>query len=84
MMLTMLRRCLEATVVLLCSGGLLPSWAQASQGATPVAVVHEEWIPMPDGVRLAVNLLTRGDDWKTHRSPVILEYLPYRKDEWSI
>ena len=39
---------------------------------------------MADGVRLAVNLLTRGGDWKTHRSPVILEYLPYRKDDWSI
>ena len=39
---------------------------------------------MPDGVRLATNLLTNGKDWKTHRSPVILEYLPYRKDDWSM
>jgi uncharacterized protein len=39
---------------------------------------------MPDGLRLAANLLTNGGDWKTHPSPVILEYLPYRKDDWSI
>ena len=65
MMLTMLRRCLAATVVLLCACGLLPSWAQASQAVTPVASVHEEWIPMADGVRLAANLLTRGGDWRT-------------------
>jgi len=37
---------------------------------------------MPDGVRLAVNLLT-SSGWRTRRSPVILEYLPYRKDDWS-
>ncbi len=84
MKLTMRRRIMAATAVLLCAGGLLSSWAQAGKATTPAAAVHEEWIPMPDGVRLAVNLLTSVGDWKTHRSPVILEYLPYRKDDWSI
>jgi uncharacterized protein len=43
---------------------------------------EELWIPMPDGVRLAVTLYLpdRGDGpW-----PVILEYLPYRKDDWTL
>ncbi len=79
MMHPMLRRTLSATAGLLCFFGLLPIWAGAR-----VASIHEEWIPMPDGVRLAANLLTQDANWKTHRSPVILEYLPYRKDDWSI
>jgi uncharacterized protein len=45
-------------------------------------------IPMKDGVRLAVNLympegalpgIASGEKF-----PVILEYLPYRKDDWSL
>ena len=50
--------------------------------------VVEVFIPMPDGVRLAADLFT-PDDWPVdtsdvpagERSPAILEYLPYRKDE---
>ena len=83
MMLSMRWKPLQATVIVLCAVWMLPG-ARAAAEATPVASVHEEWIPMPDGVRLATNLLTSGDDWKTHRSPVILEYLPYRKDDWSM
>jgi hypothetical protein len=38
-------------------------------------------IPMPDGVRLSANI------WKPvgpdgERFPVVLEYIPYRKDDW--
>ena len=79
MMHTMRWQTLSHTLAQLCVAGLLPLWAAAQAPA-----IHEEWIPMPDGVRLAANLLTQGGDWKTHRSPVILEYLPYRKDDWSI
>ena len=84
-MLSMRKRTLQATVAVLCTLSMW-SWYRACAAMEPitVATVQEEWIPMPDGVRLAVNLLTNGDDWKTHRSPVILEYLPYRKDDWSI
>jgi len=50
--------------------------------------VREVFIPMPDGVRLAADLFV-PDDWDDdagelpggERRPVILEYLPYRKDE---
>lgn len=89
-MLSMRWRTLNATVAVFCTVCTL-YWiskglpeARGAVEVTPVASVHEEWIPMPDGVRLATNLLTNGKDWKTHRSPVILEYLPYRKDDWSI
>jgi uncharacterized protein len=40
--------------------------------------VEEAWIPMPDGVRLSATLYL-PDDAGPH--PVILEYLPYRKDD---
>src|SRR5271163_1328898 len=74
----MLWRTLRGAAGLLCLVGVLPVWA-----GERAASIHEEWISMPDGVRLAANLLTQGGDWKSHRSPVILEYLPYRKDDWS-
>jgi putative CocE/NonD family hydrolase len=43
--------------------------------------LREAMIPMPDGVRLAADLYvpTGGDPGE--RFPVLLEYLPYRKDE---
>jgi hypothetical protein len=43
-----------------------------------VRVIENEWIPMPDGARLAVRLwIPEGAD--AHPIPVVLEYLPYRK-----
>lgn len=50
--------------------------------------MHEAWIPMRDGVRLAADLYVpqrpgsrdRKDD-TAERFPVLLEYLPYRKTE---
>ena len=43
--------------------------------------VKEVWIPMPDGVRLAASLFMPADREATAKFPVLLEYLPYRKDE---
>ncbi|HEX6263087.1 MAG TPA: CocE/NonD family hydrolase [Actinomycetota bacterium] len=39
---------------------------------------EQAWIPMPDGVRLSATLYL-PDDEGLH--PVLLEYLPYRKDD---
>lgn len=39
---------------------------------------------MRDGKRLAVNLFVPHGASKHARFPVILEYLPYRKDDWSL
>ena len=46
-------------------------------------------IRMKDGVNLAVNLYmpdgaARDTSARTDKFPVILEYLPYRKDDWSL
>jgi predicted acyl esterase len=43
--------------------------------------IKEVWIPMPDGVRLAASLFMPADREASARFPVLLEYLPYRKDE---
>lgn len=43
--------------------------------------IRETWITMPDGVRLAADIYWPTGAGKTDRFPVLLEYLPYRKDE---
>jgi predicted acyl esterase len=42
--------------------------------------IRQVWIPMPDGVRLAADLYLPADG-QAKSLPVLLEYLPYRKDE---
>ena len=46
-----------------------------------VRVIDHQWIPMPDGTKLAADLYMPLDLEQSERLPVILEYLPYRKDE---
>ena len=43
--------------------------------------IRQVWIPMEDGVRLAADVYFRDAQGGTDRYPVLLEYLPYRKDE---
>lgn len=43
---------------------------------------EEAWIPMPDGVRLAATLYL--PDEGSGPWPAVLEYLPYRKDDWTL
>jgi len=42
--------------------------------------IRQAWIPMPDGVRLAADIFV-PEDIGDRRLPVLLEYLPYRKDD---
>ncbi len=51
-----------------------------SQPTFEVAL-EEAWIPMADGVRLAADLWKPAGEGDGGRFPVLLEYLPYRKDE---
>jgi len=44
-------------------------------------LIKEVWIPLPDGTNLAADLYMSTDMKKGERLPVILEYLPYRKNE---
>src|SRR6202158_1971920 len=41
----------------------------------------QEWIPMPDGVRLAATLYMPDNAKPDEKFPALLEYLPYRKDD---
>ncbi|TFG75684.1 MAG: CocE/NonD family hydrolase [Flavobacteriales bacterium] len=43
--------------------------------------IKEVWIPLSDGTRLAVDLYLPKEVQSGERAPVLLEYLPYRKDE---
>jgi len=43
--------------------------------------MEEQWIRMPDGVRLAADLYMPDGAMADERFPVLLEYLPYRKTE---
>jgi putative CocE/NonD family hydrolase len=43
--------------------------------------MDEQWIRMPDGVRLAADLYMPDGAGSDERFPVLLEYLPYRKTE---
>ena len=45
--------------------------------------IEKSWIPMTDGVRLAITLYSPADAKPADKFPAILEYLPYRKDDWE-
>lgn len=51
-----------------------------AQPANSEILLKEVWIPMTDGIQLAADLYLPADANKK-RYPVVLEYLPYRKDE---
>ena len=46
-----------------------------------VLTIREVMIPMPDGIQLAADLYMPTDIPTDDHLPVLLEYLPYRKDE---
>ncbi|MGB9402991.1 MAG: CocE/NonD family hydrolase, partial [Candidatus Acidiferrales bacterium] len=57
----------------------------SNDAATPYSGIHIEKaaIPMADGVKLAVTLYMPEGAKADEKFPAILEYLPYRKDDWS-
>src|SRR6267378_3910243 len=52
----------------------------ASSGLYTVRMV-QQWIPMPDGVRLSATLYVPDNGKPGEKFPALLEYLPYRKDD---
>src|SRR5450631_425318 len=58
------------------AAGTLPPSA-----ATHGARLEKTWIPMKDGIRLAVTLYMPSPLKAGERVPALLEYLPYRKDD---
>ena len=69
------------------AGVLLALAASAAAGPLPPSApthgvkLEKTSIPMHDGVRLAVTLYLPADLKAGTRCPVLLEYLPYRKDD---
>jgi putative CocE/NonD family hydrolase len=74
-----------------------PTEVTPSDGPSPESPSYETvkivqaWIPMKDGIRLAVNLYMpsgriqpNARDAERGKFPAILEYLPYRKDDWTL
>ncbi len=66
----------------LATGRLAGASDQASLPVYGVRVEHV-WIPMKDGVRLAANLFMPVGAKPSEKFPALLEYLPYRKDDWT-
>src|SRR5262249_7804671 len=56
------------------------SFAEPSPPKYEIAF-REAVIPMPDGVKLAADLYLPSGGPRSERFPVLLEYLPYRKNE---
>jgi putative CocE/NonD family hydrolase len=78
---------LPTRVALVLSLILLISTSPAAQVIPPTYATMKKvqtTIPMKDGVRLAVNLYMPEGAKANDKFPVILEYLPYRKDDWSL
>ena len=68
---------LETSLVFLGPAGLAGQTSQPEYGIE----IREAWIAMPDGVRLAADLYMPTGGVDGERFPVLLEYLPYRKDD---
>ena len=47
-----------------------------------VRTIEHAWIPMPDGVRLAARIWI-PESAAEHPVPAVLEYIPYRKRDWT-
>src|SRR6266702_8283123 len=75
-MLSRVMAVLMLTAACSATGAALPPSAAAYD-------VHLEktWIPLKDGVRLAVTLYMPAALKSGERFPALLEYLPYRKDD---
>ena len=80
------RRLLDSSSVgLFADLGAVKSWRERTGPrwrlpiAGPVRVIENQWIPLGDGERLAVQLWLPRSAGPEHPAPVVLEYSPYRK-----
>src|SRR5690349_2941177 len=79
--MSLFKRIIFSFCVTICiSLGLAPLIGQAARRNFNVV---QAWIPMKDGVRLAASLFMPENENANLqiRLPVLLEYLPYRKDD---
>src|SRR5688500_14635229 len=75
------RLVIRNVLIILALSAALPAVAVDSKPPNAGMEIQTAWIPMPDGIRLSADLYrpTGGDS--AGKSPVLLEYLPYRKHE---
>jgi putative CocE/NonD family hydrolase len=73
----------ELSYLRLCFLPLLFLWIFSASAADPVygIQIKQALLKMPDGVHLAADLYMPEGATEKQRFPVLLEYLPYRKDE---
>ncbi len=57
------------------------AWCAPQSPAAHGIRLRPDWIAMPDGVRLSVDLYMPDGGAANEKFPVLLEYLPYRKHE---
>ena len=83
---------LLAVLIVIAAAALLSSAASpAHQDSAPPPekplynqiTLEDTYITMTDGVRLAVTLYKPVGAKPSDKFPAILEYLPYRKDDWA-
>jgi hypothetical protein len=76
-----------AAIPIVASFGAKPAARGTQDGASPALYsgirIEKTWIPMSDGVRLAVTLYFPEGAKPAEKFPAILEYIPYRKDDWQ-
>lgn len=75
-----LRSGIAVLALALGSTALLVAQPKASPAPYGVRMV-QQWIPMPDGIRLAATLYMPDGAKENEKFPALLEYLPYRKDD---
>ncbi|MGI9262611.1 MAG: CocE/NonD family hydrolase, partial [Woeseiaceae bacterium] len=69
-------------VIAACTPAPDPTGATESDSAgASEPEIRTVWIPMEDGIRLAADIFMPTDAVEAGQYPVLLEYLPYRKDE---
>lgn len=74
-------------VLFVMSAGARPA-AREAQSSTSKPLysgirIEKTWIAIPDGVKLAVTLYLPEGAKPGEKFPAILEYIPYRKDDWQ-
>jgi uncharacterized protein len=52
--------------------------AQGRMGARPIREIETAWVPMRDGIRIALRIIL-PEDAESSPVPAILEYIPYRR-----
>src|SRR5271154_6738110 len=72
----------RAILVVVAIHAVLNAVASAKAPTAPHSIhMVQQWIPMPDGVRLSATLYMPDNAKPGEKFPALLEYLPYRKDD---